>query len=382
MTTDDWRARAAKALGLTPTATTVAQTGLIPATVGEAVVQPPLSVGVNAQPDATEWMPPGGAEKLRLLRQRAEDQHRLIPEFEDVRAASMARVEAENALKRLTAHPQDFGFDLKPGDRRVTEAQRHLDKLTAEAQRLTELQQVRSAAWQTASQAKAACEMWLKTGRPGDVVLQDWDGPEPTLKGKETLPEAIERLRRRGRELRADAHRILSAPYPSTFCKQLMRAEIDELAMRGEPSMALLVEHGRREVAWAMQRLTSEVYAEQRALAFSEQPDVLGLICWLHKDALIAALDREIDAESDDKVALSHEARQKAEAEMMGDLLAVERDECALVWQAQAQGLPVEHRSDINPLALLGIVLVTAPRADVPGTSAGHAWDITFGGRR
>ncbi|OSI79310.1 hypothetical protein BSZ21_01530 [Bradyrhizobium canariense] len=38
----------------------------------------------------------------------------------------------------------------------------------------------------------------------------------------------------------------------------------------------------------------------------------------------------------------------------MGDLLAVERDEAALVWPAQAQGLPVEHRADINPLALLG----------------------------
>jgi hypothetical protein len=37
----------------------------------------------------------------------------------------------------------------------------------------------------------------------------------------------------------------------------------------------------------------------------------------------------------------------------MGDLLAVERDEAALVWQAQ--NLPVEHRADISPLALLGL---------------------------
>jgi hypothetical protein len=40
---------------------------------------------------------------------------------------------------------------------------------------------------------------------------------------------------------------------------------------------------------------------------------------------------------------------------VMGDLLAVERDEAALVWQAQAQNLPVEHRADISPLALLGL---------------------------
>ena len=55
-------------------------------------------------------------------------------------------------------------------------------------------------------------------------------------------------------------------------------------------------------------------------LAFAEIPDTVALIAWLHRDALIAALDREIDTEADDKAALSHEARQKAEAEVMGDL--------------------------------------------------------------
>ena len=44
--------------------------------------------------------------------------------------------------------------------------------------------------------------------------------------------------------------------------------------------------------------------------------------------------------------------RQQREAVVLGDLLAVERDEGALVWQALAQNLPVEHRNDINPVAL------------------------------
>jgi hypothetical protein len=49
----------------------------------------------------------------------------------------------------LTDHPQEFGFGLKPGDPRVVAAQRHLEKMTADFKRLTELQEVRSAAWQT-----------------------------------------------------------------------------------------------------------------------------------------------------------------------------------------------------------------------------------------
>jgi hypothetical protein len=43
----------------------------------------------------------------------------------------------------------------------------------------------------------------------------------------------------------------------------------------------------------------------------------------------------------------------------MGDLLDIERQECVLVWQAQAQSLPVEHR-DCSPLAILGCRLMTA----------------------
>jgi hypothetical protein len=104
-------------------------------------------------------------------------------------------------------------------------------------------------------------------------------------------------------------------------------------------------------------------------------PDTIALMCWLHKDALIAALDREISTESDDPASLSHEAREKAEAEVQGDLLAVERDECALVWTAQAQNLPCEHRPDVSVLALLSISLVTAPRT-TEQTSPGYSWPM------
>jgi hypothetical protein len=57
----------------------------------------------------------------------------------------------------------------------------------------------------------------------------------------------------------------------------------------------------------------------------------------------------------------THEMRQQRVAEVMGDLLAVERDEAALVWQAQAQNLPVGHYNDCSSLAILQWRLVTAP---------------------
>ena len=71
-------------------------------------------------------------------------------------------------------------------------------------------------------------------------------------------------------------------------------------------------------------------------------------------------------------VAASYAHRQ---AEVMGDLLAVEREEAALVWSAMSQNLPIEHRADINPVALLGVQIVTGPAVTPsPGSSHGMSW--------
>jgi hypothetical protein len=49
-------------------------------------------------------------------------------------------------------------------------------------------------------------------------------------------------------------------------------------------------------------------------------------------------------AATGDAAALSHQAREKAEAEVMADLLSLKRDESFFVRRAQAERLAVEHR--------------------------------------
>ncbi len=68
--------------------------------------------------------------------------------------------------------------------------------------------------------------------------------------------------------------------------------------------------------------------------------------------------------------------------ELFRAMLAVERDEAALVWRGMDERLPVEHRADCAPQAILQVRLVNAPRADLPGTTGGHAYDIVHNGRR
>ena len=82
-----------------------------------------------------------------------------------------------------------------------------------------------------------------------------------------------------------------------------------------------------------------------------------------------------IPEEADDPASLSHTDREIRSTEVQGDLLSTEREECFFAWQAQSQNLPIEHRGDISPLALLGLRLITAPRADASSaTSPGHSW--------
>jgi hypothetical protein len=373
---ESWREWVLKSLPIQASMAEPAAAGFEP---GPANPQP-FSVPMSLAPsfDVVELLPPGGADRLRALRQHFHDTNKLIPKFDAIKEVTDERLQAEARLRRLTDHQSVGGFHLDPTDPRVLEAQKQLDKTTDDARRLKELEAVRSATWHAASHVLSAVESWLKNGKPPGVMLEDHEVDVPKLaKGENGLPDAIENRRRRVRELRADLHRIRSAPYPSSYAKQQMRAQIEALAMSGAPNVSNLIEHDRK-IEWNTQTLRSEVHnvTGTPSIGFANVPDMLALTCWLHKSALIAALDGEIDTESDDAAALTHEARQKAEAEVMADLLHTEYDESALVWQAQAEKLPCEHRGDCAPQAILQVRLVTAPRVEATGTTPGYSWDL------
>ncbi len=258
--------------------------------------QPVSFSGAPVRPtfDVIAALPPAAAERLRMLRQRSLDLRAVIPPFEDVREASMARVEAERAVSRLTDHPQNDGFNLPLDNRSVVEATKHLEKMTADFERLKQLQATRSGAWQAASQALSACETWLRTGRPSGVVLQDFD-PVPKLAKGEGVADAIERLRRRGRELKADLHRVRSAPYPSAHALKRLVEIVTRLAR--EPDVSLLLEHDA-DIFWPTLRKQAEVVgSEQRSLAFHETTDTIGLLAWLMKDTLTKKLSELVEAD-------------------------------------------------------------------------------------
>ena len=352
------------------------ETGLTPATPANSG---PYSTGLqfSLSGDLLAQLPNGAADKLRALRQRFDDSHSLVPEFEQIREASAAKQHAEHALERLTAHRSVGGFELDDEDGRVIGARKTRDKATADFRRLQELQTARSQAWQAASAALQSVESWLRDGRPPGTTLRDYEGEAPSLNKGESLLDAIEPRRRRCRELRADRARISAAPYPSSYCKQRAREQIEILAARGAVIVSNLVEHDG-PIEFPTQVLRVPVSgAAPGAVGSVEVIDTLGLFAAVFRDALIERLDAEIDAEADDKSALSHADRQKREAEVLSDLLDIERQEASLVWSAQAQGLPCEHRAECSPEAILSLRLVSAAAPVYErGSSLEHALQI------
>ena len=139
--------------------------------------------------------------------------------------------------------------------------------------------------------------------------------------------------------------------------------------------MSLLVEHDR-EIQWPQTSLRATVYnAAVPGFAATETTDVLALTCWLHRDALIGKVDALIAEEADDKA-------ERQAAELQGDLLAIERDESFVVWTAQGQGVPAEHRSDCSPQEILGCQLIRVPAVVSSGSSPERAGYDLVGRRR
>jgi hypothetical protein len=60
----------------------------------------------------------------------------------------------------------------------------------------------------------------------------------------------------------------------------------------------------------------------------------------------------------------------------MGDLRVIERQEAALMFKGWSEGLSIQPREDLDPVAMLNVEpeVVTAPR-QASGSSPGHSWE-------
>ncbi len=219
-------------------------------------------------------------------------------------------------------------------------------------------------------------ESWIRaTAVNHSIVDIEVVEPPKLLKGEATAT-AIERVRRRLRELDADAHRINSAPYPSAVAKQVAMNYIGQLAEAASQGLAVsscvefagpLVIDGKPvepPIVFPMKGVEFEVTTSggNKGVATGLQPDLIGLIAFLFKDQMLARINELIDAESDDKAALTHEQRREQLATIAADREHAEQAEAYLLWASFREGVIVEPRAAMSPAAFLMVGTVKADR--------------------
>jgi hypothetical protein len=181
---------------------------------------------------------------------------------------------------------------------------------------------------------------------------------EPKLLSGESQADAVNRLRRRQRELKSDLDHIRFASWPSSEAKKLARSHVDALVERGRPNVFDLI-NNRGQIAWptvTTQQMSMPVTAGQDAqLILTTVHDDLAIMAWLDRDAMVARLDAEIDSCSDDSEALTAEQRATKTSEVLSDMLAGEREEEVLIERMEASGSSFLRRTDADPRAVLGL---------------------------
>ena len=204
---------------------------------------------------------PAVTERLLTLRERADGFYRQQPTWEERHEANMERQKAEQRLAQLVAHPHEGGFALNPEtDVRVIAQRNLVAELTVTAKRLDERYARTTAVSQAALRICTNVETWLRD-KPPNTIIEDAPEPKVALQKGESLLDAIEHLRRRTRELRADLHRAELAPMPSSHAKQRMRAQVEALAQA--PNVSMLIEHADGKILWPMANLRSQVHNVQ-----------------------------------------------------------------------------------------------------------------------
>ena len=229
---------------------------------------PPLTglpATIRLQADPVDWpkIPKPVKQKLRRLRRARDDAWLVWRAVADERQEAWeARRVAEARLKLLKGEAPDAAwyyvahnshFQRLEDDHPEVVAQRDaLEEANANIERLDSAIDARLHQFEQFNRLLESVEGYLAHALSGvGDAIKLYKGQAPSLRKGEAVVDAVERCRRRLRELDADRHRIASAPWHSSDAKRRARAEIDALAERGQPNVLPLIESCDESIYWA-----------------------------------------------------------------------------------------------------------------------------------
>ena len=240
------------------------------------------------------------------------------------------------------------GQNVTDGRETLDQSRQAIDRQNAEIKRLLKMADEANSKASEFARLPQRLEQWLDG--VGRQKLKPFTGSvKPKLQAGEVWVAAIERSRRVIANLKAERHRVASAPIPASEAKILMRREIDTLAEAGAPDVSPYLEGGA--IRWPVAPLKR---GDGSVITF-DLLDVRSLLVWLDRDRLISRLEAEIDATSDPDLAMSVQQRRVEDARLVEKLLLAEREEEALIVSAAKDSVMITRRPDADPRAVLEV---------------------------
>jgi hypothetical protein len=185
---------------------------------------------------------------------------------------------------------------------------------------------------------------WLQS-LPPHAVLESVRTPSLKLEKNISLSDLVASTRDEIHEHQSAVRTVQAAPPPVADLKQAARDYVQALAQRGRPRVTA----GAEGLQVSFDDPSSFAVSRKSSLPF---------LAWLHTDAMVAALEREIDALPQHPDALTPAQKTRRLSELRDRLDVLERREEGLVELAQERGIDLLRRPQADPAAVLGLRLV------------------------
>ena len=321
-----------------------------------SIYEPSLDAGATRlDEDIADKLPPAAAAKFRALRDEAEmARAAYLPAY---RAAQEVRQTINDILARVTElQSRDSALD----DRHPLIAKElgNVEALRARLRVLNdEYASKRERAEPFGRLMRRATEYVDDIRDPSRLTMAP-EAPAPKVGRASDISAEIEKTRSKIAKLKDERASIKSAPIPSVQAKTIVTQFVEMLAANGRPDLWPTIEGGQFPI------LARDDRAMQPGMT-APPVDALGLVAWAFRDQLVSAFSKAVDEDADDSAALSSEDRKTRLEGIDRELLALERQDEALVVLARENLIHIARREDQDIRALLGLSDAAPGQTDI-----------------
>lgn len=274
-------------------------------------------------------LPDPAAAREIIERHHLEDRRRIGRARDKLARLNEIRDRKRDALERRATAPKDssgaISAELRRLDKRLAAVQAESDQPTMSGARL---------------------EILLAAYSPGNKLTACVVTPE--VRGDESEADALARVRREIVAKRAERHDVAQLTRTKAEVVTAVRDQIHAMALRGVPKVLPALSGAPVELPRV--RLPAAVDHQ-----FHHVSDGVALLCWLFEAELTAKIEELVDFNVEPSTALPEAEQRRRLAALDAEMLALRRNEAALVEFVVADGGTAFHFPDCPIEAVLSI---------------------------